>query len=97
MAGIFAILSGCHGVEEQAIARAMSVLRGGNPVGFLPELSKREEWQAHREALMAGLVQRAFSGRGGGEGAGAAAFSQRRLQVRIGGTMVTVTLPKVLL
>ena len=88
MSGVFAIVRGCKGAEEQAIARAMNVLRGGNPGGFLSELSDREEWQAQREAVMAGLVQRAllvdgseqWRG-GGGRGDGGVTVSSRKLQV----------------
>lgn len=80
MAGVFSILKGCVGVEEQAIARALHFLRGGRPAnlghkdGFSAEQleEERQEWQAHREASMAVLVQRAMSapppppGQGGG-------------------------------
>lgn len=88
MAGVFAILRGCSkGTEEQEIARAMNVLRGGNPGGFLSELSEREEWQAQREVVMASLVQRAFlapDGQWGGNDE--VEVSSRRLQVREFGT-----------
>lgn len=79
MTGVFSILKGCVGVEEQAIARALHFLRGGRPNhqgkdGFSTEVEAEEErqtWQAHREASMAVLVQRAMSapppGQGGGE------------------------------
>lgn len=85
MAGVFSILKGCVGVEEQAIARALHFLRGGRANlgaasgggrdgdGFSAGLEEeeRQEWQAHREASMAVLVQRAMSaappGRIGGE------------------------------
>lgn len=85
MAGVFAILRGFRGREEQAIARAMHILRGGNPGGFAAGLADNEEWQAHREAAMAGLVRRALSGYGRAEEVGAVAgsFFSRRLQVRI--------------
>ena len=90
MAGVFAILRGCKGTEEQEIARAMNVLRGGNPGGFLSELSEREEWQAQREAVMASLVRRALLVHGDGQRRGGAergvdgrlAVSSRSLQVR---------------
>ena len=83
MAGVFAILQGCSGLEEQAIARAMRVLRGGNPDGHATELADHEEWQAYREAAMAGLVRKAMLGYGGAVGPAdtAATSASRRLQV----------------
>lgn len=83
IAGVFAILRGFHGREEQAISRAMHILRGGNPGDFAAGLADSEEWQAHREAAMAGLVRRALSGYGMADGVGAVAGNvfSRRLQV----------------
>ncbi|CAM9205571.1 unnamed protein product [Ectocarpus sp. 12 AP-2014] len=74
MAGVFSILKGCQGAEEQAIARAIHFLsRGGNDntaAAADPAAKSRsgtsfeeetEEWQAHREASMAMLVHRAMA------------------------------------
>lgn len=70
MAGVFSILKGCQGVEEQAIARALHFLQAGNDNGngnlgggvSTAELKEdREEWQAHRDASMVVLVRNAMS------------------------------------
>lgn len=113
MTGVFSILKGCVGVEEQAIARALHFLRGGSRPGlgardsdrdrdgdgFSTELEEeRQQWQVHREASMAVLVQRAMSAAPPGQGAGEvraaaergrggsggkkSAYRSRRLQVR---------------
>lgn len=72
MAGVFSVLNGCYGVEEQAIAHALNLLRGRKSgpgpgrasddlTAHLEHEKEREEWHAHREASMAALVRRAMS------------------------------------
>lgn len=88
MAGIFTILRGCSGFEEQAIARAIELLRAGKKEKNLRSSSEKKDWQARREASVSEYVQRALSVNVRGEMTGkggkdeAATVYSPRIQVR---------------
>lgn len=81
--GVFAILRGCKGFEEQALVRATAFMSGTYGVS-----GRTEELRLPREAFMATLLERAFvvdsNGEWGveGEPADLDGLSTRRLQVR---------------
>lgn len=80
--GVFAILRGCKGFEEQALVRATAFMGGTYGVA-----GRAEELQQSRDAFMATLLERALVAGGstqsghGGDGRRAGALSTRRVQV----------------